>query len=104
MKDMKISFLPKSRLGTWTTGLGIYSLFLFIFGYIFAELLKVITSDILITIAAASSVIASIIAFFTGIIAVIKNKERSVLVFLAILLGFVVLAFVFGDMLGLISD
>ena len=97
---MKISFLPKSRLATWSVGLGIYSLLVFIFGYIFAELLKVIISEILITIAGASSVIASIIAFIAGIIAVIKNKERSVLVFLAILIGLVVLAFIFGNILG----
>ncbi|NJD04853.1 MAG: hypothetical protein FIA99_20140 [Ruminiclostridium sp.] len=97
---MKIYFLPKSRLGRWTAGLSIYSLFLFIFGYIFAELSKIITSDILITIAGASSVIASIVSFITGIIAVIKNKERSILVFLGILLGLVVLVFIFGNILG----
>lgn len=53
------------------------------------------------TIAGVSSGITSIIVFFTGIIAVIKSKEWSVLVFLAILIGFVVLLFILGDMLGL---
>lgn len=94
---MKISFLPKSRLGTGSVGLNIFSVSTFIFFYIFAELLNVITSDILVTIFGATAVIASIIAFFTGVIAVIKNKERSVLVFLSIIIGFVVIAFIIGD-------
>ena len=57
----------------------------------------VISSDMLIRIVGATSVIAQIIAFAFGVIAVIKNKERSFLVFLAILLGLVVLGFIFGD-------
>lgn len=98
---MKISFLPKSRLGKWSAGLNIFFLSVSIFFYIFAELFNVITSDMLITIFGAAAVIASIIAFFIGVTAVIKNKERSFLVFLAIIVGLVVLAFIFGNILGL---
>ena len=101
---MQISLLPKSRLGTWSVGLSIFFLVVCIFLYIFAELLKVISSHVLITVVGATSVIAQIIAFSVGIITVIKNKERSSLVFLAILLGLVVLGFILGDMLGIISD
>jgi len=97
MINVKISFLPKSRLGTGSVGLNIFFVSTSIFFYIFAELLNVITSDILVTIFGATAVIASIIAFFTGDIAVIKNKERSVLVFLSIIIGFVVIVFIIGD-------
>jgi hypothetical protein len=103
MKEMiklRISFLPKSRLGIWSSRLNIFTLSVFIFFYIFAELLGVITTDILITVFGFSAVIASIIAFFIGIVAVIKNEERSFMVYLAILMGFVVLAFIIGDILG----
>lgn len=62
--------------------------------------MKVITSEILITIFGSSAVIASIIAFFLGVMAVTKNKERSFLVYIAILIGFIVLLFIFGDILG----
>jgi hypothetical protein len=55
----------------------------------------------LITIFSVAAVIASVIAFFIGVTDVIKNKERSVLVFLAIIVGLVVLAFIFGDILGI---
>jgi len=98
---MKISFLPKSRLGIWTAGLSIFTIATFLVFYIFAELLKIITSDIIVTIFGAPAVVASIVSFFTGITAVIKNKERSVLVFIAIMTGFFVLAFIVGDILGL---
>lgn len=94
---MKINFLPKSCLGTTSAALNIFSVSTFIIFYIFAELLKVITSDILVTIFGVAAVIASITAFFTGVTAVVKNKERSVLVFLSIIIGFVVIAFIIGD-------
>jgi len=97
---MKTNLLPKSRLGTWSVGLSTFTLSVFIFFYIFAELLNVITSEILITIFGASAVIASLIAFFIGIVAVAKNKERSFLVYLSILMGLVVLVFIFGDIFG----
>jgi hypothetical protein len=101
---MKITFLPKTRLGKWTVGMNIFTIATFIFFYIFAELLKVITSDLIISIFGATAVVAAIIAFFTGGVAVIKKKDQSVLIFLAILTGFVVLAFMIGDMSGLLDD
>ena len=101
---MKTNLLPKSRLGALTVVLITFTLVVFIFFYIFAELLSVIKSDILIALFGSSAVIAAIIAFFIGIVAVIKNKERSFLVFLAIFIGFVILAFIIGDMSGLWMD
>lgn len=98
---MKIILIPKSRIGKWSVGLSIFFILASIFFYIFAELFKVITSDILISIVGATSIIAQIIAFILGVIAVVKNKEYSSLVFLAILIGLVVLGFIFGDVLGL---
>ncbi len=98
---MKTSLLPKSRRGAWSAGLISFTLSVFIFFYVFAELLHFITSDIVIRIFGALAVIASLIAIFIGVAAVIKNKERSFLVFLAILIGLVVLAFIVGDISGL---
>ena len=43
--------------------------------------------------------IAGIAALITGIISIIKIKERSILVFLAMLIGFVAVAFVLGEVL-----
>lgn len=71
------------------------------FLYIFAERLNVITSDIIVIIFGATAIVAAVIAYFTGCVAVIKKKDRSVLVFLAIFTGLVVLAFIIGELLGL---
>jgi len=100
---MKIGLLPKSHMGTWSVRLSIFFILTSIFLYVFGELSGVITSDMLISIVGATSIIAQIIALILGIITVIKNKEQSSMVFLAILLGLVVLGFILGDMLGLIS-
>ena len=40
---------------------------------------------------------SGIAAFFTGIISILKNKERSVLVFLSTLLGSLVLLWIFAE-------
>lgn len=98
---MKFVLLPKSRMGKWSVWLSIFFVLTGIFFYVFAELLKVITSDIVVTIFGAAAVIAQIFALIFGFTAVLKNKERSSLVFLAILIGLVILGFIFGDILGL---
>lgn len=43
--------------------------------------------------------ICGIAAFFTGIISITKSKERSVVVLLTTAIGFLVLIFVFGEIL-----
>ena len=43
--------------------------------------------------------ICGISAFFTGIIGIIKNKERSALVFISTIIGFFILLFVSGEFL-----
>ena len=97
---MRIKFLPKSRLGKWAAILIMYFLLASIFFYVFAEILNVIPF-IIVKIFGGTAVIASIVAFITGVTAVIKVKERSILVYLAVLIGFIVILFIFGDILGL---
>jgi hypothetical protein len=98
---MKIILLPKSQTGKWSVVLSFFFILTGIFLYIFAELLKVITSDVLVTIVGSSAIIAQVISYVLGVITVLKNKEYSFLVFMAMLIGFVVLLFIFGDILGL---
>lgn len=97
---MRIKFLPKSRLGKWAAILILYFILASIFFYVFAEILNVIPF-IIVKIFGGAAVIASIVAFITGVTAVIKVKERSILVYLAVLIGFIVILFIFGDILGL---
>jgi 1,4-dihydroxy-2-naphthoate octaprenyltransferase len=85
---MKLNFVPKTILGKWSVGLNTFFLILIIISIVFVKVFRILSFDdhwwdvtVLVTIP------ASIIAFLTGIRAVIKNKERSILVFLSILIG-----------------
>ena len=98
---MKIVFSPQSNIGKRSVWLSIFFLLIAIFLYITAELLGIISSDTLVSVFAIIAVIAQIAALVFGVIAVFKHKDHSILVYSAILLGIVVLMFIFGDMLGL---
>lgn len=97
---MKIGFLPKSRLVRWSVCLTIYFLFMFIFLYVFAELLNVITIDIIITIFVITIIIAALISFCTGIVAFLRNHERSALLYISIIISFIAIAFFVFMMIG----
>ena len=69
---------------------------MFIFLYVFAELLNVITSDLIITIFTITLILATLVSFCTGIVAFIKNHEQSIFLYLSIIISFVaIIIFVF---------
>ena len=90
-------------MGRWSIGL-IASLFLF---YVLFQLLvasgqrggETFFSNLALTIPILLAGISGLSAFLTGIIGIIKSKERSVLVFLATTIGFFVLTFWLGEVL-----
>jgi hypothetical protein len=87
--------MPKTKLGKWSVGLNTFFLILVIISIIFVKVFRILSfDDHWWDVTVAITFPASIIAFFTGIIAVIKNKERSVLVFLSILIGIGVIFFI----------
>lgn len=100
---MKINFIPKTCLGKWSVGL-ICSFFL-IFGLflIFIALGQqgggTFFGNLKLAIPFLLSGIMGVASFFTGIIGIIKNKERSILVFLSTAIGFLVLVFMLGEIL-----
>ena len=81
---MRISILPKTHLGKWSVGLGVASILILIFRILASESNYNIALAITFTIV---SVGISGAAFVTGLISVIKNRERSLLVFVGILIG-----------------
>jgi len=90
-------------MGRWSIGL-IASLFLF---YVLFQLLvasgqrggETFFSNLALTIPILLAGISGLSAFLTGIIGIIKSKERSILVFLATTIGFFVLTFWLGEVL-----
>ena len=102
-KSMRVTILPKTPLGKWSTGLiGAFVVF-------FVTFILIVTSGqrgddtfdfsdpLLIPLLLAGA--SGVLAFLTGLIGVIRNKERSILVFLAMLIGLYVLVFGLGEVI-----
>ena len=96
-----IKFLPQKTLGKWTVGLiicffvGLVIFYLFILsgergGATFFSNLK-------LTIPILSGAICAMAAFFVGLVAIIKQKERSILTFLSMLIGLLVFLWSFAE-------
>lgn len=107
---MRIGFKPKTKLGKWSVGLILAMFLLFVVGRLFY--LKIYTSvpageTILSDIAARPGVglsmlsgfVSGIVAFIVGLTAIIKNKERSILVFLATIIGALLILFLAGEVI-----
>jgi hypothetical protein len=101
---MEIYFLPKTRLGKWSCGL-IVALFLLLPpfpGLFFSAagrppegyVLTIIGFGILFLRGATA-----ILGFLAGVLSIFKNKERSIIVFVAILIGLFFVSFFLGEIL-----
>ena len=107
---MKINFMPKTTLGKWSLGLIVVMPILFIVGISFTSSLyksvssgNTILEDIVKRPALALTMLAAfvsgILAFIMGGIAVIRQKEKSIFVFISTLIGFFVLLWCFAEIL-----
>jgi hypothetical protein len=93
MKKKKINFAPKTVLGKWSVWLNAFFLIVIITSVILVKVIGILSFDDHWWDVTVLVFLASIAAFIVGIIATIKNKERSVLVYLSILLGIIVILF-----------
>jgi len=87
--------MPKTKLGKWSVGLNAFFLIAIAISCVLVFILKILNFDDHwwdITVAVAFP--ASIIALITGILAIRKYKERSVLVFLSIIIGVCTILFI----------
>ncbi len=95
--------MPKTRLGLWS----VESIIIFFFSL--AVLLLFIAfgqrggttffSNLALAIPGLLAGISGVFAFITGTIGIIKSKERSILTFIAVAVGFLVLIFCLGELL-----
>lgn len=86
---MKIALLPKTCLGKWSVGLSI--------GFIILIWLKIQYSIPIMTFAIAALGLAG---FLIGIIAIIKKRDISILNFLPILVGLIIILWIAGEMVS----
>ena len=108
---MRFSFIPKTTLGKWSLGLVAAMPVLFLIGMSFTTLLYesvpaggTILKDIAARPALALTMLAGmasgISAFATGLIAIIRQKERAILVYGATLIGALLIIFLLGEFIS----
>ena len=103
--NVRISILPKSLLGRWSVGLAAaFILLRVLFQTFFAgggrnpgPNPSPPSPVILITVVAGY--VSGVVAFITGLISIIKSKERSILVFLVVAVGLFALIWLLGEVL-----
>jgi hypothetical protein len=101
---VRIDVLPKTSWGKWSVGLIAALILFFVLFLIFVISGQrgddTFFSNLLLSIPILLAGACGIAAFVTGLIGVILSKERSILVFLAIFIGFDILVFAFGEFLA----
>ncbi len=97
---MRISILPKCSLARWSVGLAAAFILLSILFAVLTRLGGEPGPFALIFIANIVIGISFIAAFITGLISIIKSKERSILVLLAVLISFGALLFFLNQFLS----
>ena len=98
---MKIKLIPKAQLGRWSCGLiGAFFIFLGLF-FVFCSLGEkggnTFFSNLKLAVPHSMAAISGIFSFITGTLSIIRNKEKSILVFLSIVAGFLVLLWILSE-------
>ena len=94
-KKMKLNIAPKTIRGKWSVGLNSFFLIAIITSIVLVKVLGILSfDDHWWDITVPITFLASITAFIVGIMAVKKNKERSILVYLSILIGLLTILFI----------
>jgi len=91
---MKKNIAPKTVLGKWTVGLNILFLIVIITSIILVKGIGVLSFDDLWWDITALIFFVPIIALMIGLVSVIKDKERSVLVYVSIFISICVILFI----------
>lgn len=95
--------MPRTKAGKWSVGLiAAFFLFLISFQLLVASGQRggaTFFSNLVLAVPVLLAGACAVSAFFTGLIGIIRSKERSMLVFLVTAIGLFVLLFVLGEFL-----
>jgi len=92
---MKTNFMPKTRSGKWSVWLNAFFLIIIATSIILVNVLSVLSyDDHWWDVTAPLAFFVSIAAFILGIIAIKKNKERSVFVYTSVVIGLLTILFI----------
>ncbi len=92
-----MTILPKTRLGKWSFWLAIVFVVLMMAPWFLSRIISETVGIPFGFSFGMLSILSGIAALVTGIISTLKRKERSILVFLAIIIGFFALVFIIGE-------
>jgi thiol:disulfide interchange protein len=93
---MKTNFMPKTRSGRWSVWLNAFFLIIIVTSIILVNVLGILSyDDYWWDVTVPLVFFASIVAFILGIIAIRKNKERSVFVYISVVIGLLTILFIF---------
>ena len=106
-----MSILPKSILGKWSLGLIVAMPVLFLIGKSFMGWLypsvsagQTILADIaarpVMALTMLAGMAAGISAFITGLLAILRQKENALLVYLSTIIGALLIAFLAGEVIS----
>ena len=85
---MKLTVLPKTRTGKWALGLSIA--FIVLMG---------IKIPLFLPLPTPAIAVLGLAGFVVSLIALIKNKDRFILVFLPLLIGLIIIAWTAAELL-----
>ena len=101
VKKIKLNLIPKTNLGKWSIALIIVFFLLLSLFFLLVNLGErggaTFFSNLKLTIPMLAAGTSAITSFVTGVISIIKKKERSILVILASILGFLVLLYIIAE-------
>jgi len=100
---MRVHFKPTTDLGKWSAWLIVaFAVLLGVFYILVASGQRggdTFFSNLILTIPMLLAAMSGIAAFITGLISVVKRKERSISVYLAITFGLFVILFALGEVI-----
>lgn len=86
---------PQTKLGKWSVGLNAFFLIIIATSIISVNVLGILSyDDHWWDVTVPTIFFASTVAFILGIIAIIKNKERSVFVYISVTIGLLAILFI----------
>jgi hypothetical protein len=98
MINVGIKIVPKTSLGRWSVGLAAIVIIVIVLNILLGPMTRRVLEfnpgSIELRIFFIAHCIAGIGSLVTGLISIIKNRERSILTFLALVIGFYTLLFI----------
>lgn len=100
--------MPKTTLGKWSIGLIVAMPLLFLLGWLFMgifyesvsggdTILEDISKRPALALTMLSGMVSGVSTFIVGLIAIIRNKERSLLVYIATVVGALFILFLMAE-------